>query len=254
MISSKGWLEPFMKQKHTAIALCLWCLITPVSSFAKPLRIAVAANFKPILEDITKSYSHTVKISSGSTGALFAQIVQGAPFDIFMAADAERPALLEQRQLTQLRRTYAVGRLVLWAPDNAPVSQQTLRIAPQPLAIANPRHAPYGIAAMEVVRHSDQLGLRLVLGSNVAQAVTFIKTGNAAAGLVGLSQMIYLKVPSNEYWIVAKEMYAPIKQQLVILNNAPPEARSFIDHLQSAQIQALISTAGYDLPEVEGVH
>jgi molybdate transport system substrate-binding protein len=235
--------------------VCLICLIfysTPVT--ADVARIAVASNFKPTLEKLLTAFSagstHQFKVSSGSTGMLYAQITNGAPFDIFLAADRAKPALLEQRGLIESgsRRTYAVGKLVLWAPGaSSQVDGLYLTDFDGTLAIANPKIAPYGIAAMSLIQKLDKQHLRIVKGNNVAQVFQFVVTRNAAAGLVALSQIRNSHIDSRFFWMVTQNYYDPIEQQLVILK--PTDAgRDFINFLATDEAGSILSNDGYTRP------
>lgn len=238
------------------IARSLWLvsiLTVGTGAFADTLRVAVAANFKPTLEQLIPEFEAgsniDVEISSGSTGALYAQIVNGAPFDVFLAADAARPLRLEKenRILTGSRKTYAVGRLVFWTPSQEPVTKNDLQRWDAPLAVANPRLAPYGRAGMETL---DHLGVSpaLIQGGNIAQTYTFVATGNVTGGLVALSQVTLRNVPEGSYWLIPENYHSPIEQQLVVLRNAAQSATRFVAYLGGAHARALMIAAGYDVP------
>jgi molybdate transport system substrate-binding protein len=235
--------------------LCLFCLIyysTPVT--ADVVRIAVASNFKPTLEKLLVAFSagstHQFKISSGSTGMLYAQITNGAPFDIFLAADRAKAALLEQSGLIEpgSRQTYAIGKLVLWVPGaSSQVDGLFLNNFDGTLAIANPEIAPYGIAGMSMIQRLDKQNFRIVKGNNVAQAFQFVITRNAAAGLIALSQVKNSHIDSRFFWVVTQNYYDPIEQQLVILN--PTDAgRDFVKFLATDEAGFILSNDGYALP------
>ena len=218
--------------------------------------VAVAANFVRTAETLAEAYEaesgHTITISSGSTGQLYARIVQGAPYDAFLSADAERPALLvESRQAASRSRfTYAVGRLALWSadpdrigPDGAVDLSGDFRF----LAIANPRTAPYGAAAMEVLASlglADTLSDRLVTGGDVGAAYAFIASGNAELGFIALSQ---LPEGHGSVWIVPEELHAPLAQDAVLLNRGAdnPAATGFLAFLRSDEARVVIEAAGY---------
>ena len=220
----------------------------------EPLRVAVAANFKPVLEQLINDSSIAIKLSSGSTGALYAQIKYGAPYDIFFAADDIRPEKLESSNLTRIRKTYAYGRLVLWIPEKklhtaSTPGETTLTEFSGPIAIANPLHAPYGRAAKELLSHFETNNAKPVFGLSVAQAFTFVRTGNAPAGLVGLSQVIASSISKDRYWLVPELYHEPIRQQLVVMKTAPGSAEVFLDFLYRDTSRAVITEAGYRLPE-----
>jgi molybdate transport system substrate-binding protein len=231
--------------------------------------VAVAANFTAPCEEIAgafeKASGHHVAISSGSTGKLAAQIQNGAPFEVLLAADAERPALLESNgtAVAGSRFTYALGRLVLWSPDPSLVDSGGKVLASgrfRHLAIANPRLAPYGAAAEQVL---DGLGLRrrlaplLVQGEDIAQTYQFVASGAAELGFVALSQLwagaggggAGAKIKGS-VWIVPAASYRPIAQQAVLLARGKddPAARAFMDFLKSPEARRVIERYGYGLP------
>ncbi len=241
------------------LAALLMLALAPASR-ADTLTVAVAANFAETLDrlvvDFEKSSSHRVRVVRGSSGRHFAQIVNGAPFDLFFSADARRPAeLVERLSLPASRlRSYALGRLVLWAPAAASseVVERILKSRDfQTLAIANPRLAPYGQAAVETLQ---SLGLnevlqpgvgQLVRGENVAQTYQFVATGNAQIGFVALSQV--LAAGNRGYWLVPDSHYQPIVQQLVILRDTRA-GRELLDFLATPAARSRIEEAGYGLP------
>jgi len=233
--------------------LALLCCATSLCHASKPdqLNIAVAANFKPTLEVIKARYQihHDVEINliNGSTGALFAQIMHQAPFHIFFAADTERPIALEKADKTRNRQVYAYGRLVLFAPDRDNVSASELKSTDR-IAIANPRHAPYGRAAVEVLAHFQMSGIKKIYGSNVAQAFAFVKTGNVDWGMVALSQVLIDQQAEEHYMVIPLSLHQPIEQQLVVIKNAPVSADDFVAYLATADIRALIQKSGYLIP------
>ena len=189
MTSSNGWIR-----RKVLIAGVLIPLFVHPSCYADDLRIGVASNFRSTLEQIATGFelAHNieVEVSAASTGALFAQVKSGAPFDILFAADSIRPALLESEGHTRLRRTYAYGQLVFWTPGK-PANETTLKQYKGTMAIANPRHAPYGKAATDTLELMQVKSGRVVYGTNIAQAFNFVRTGNAPAGLIALSQIKY---------------------------------------------------------------
>ena len=232
----------------------------PAFALGAEVRVAVAANFAPTLQDIAAEFSaatgHRVVIASASTGKHYAQIRNGAGFDVFLAADVERPQRLEREGfgVPGGRFDYAIGRLVLWAPDAGDIDDPRTLLAADDLtrlAIANPRLAPYGVAAHQVLEAWglwERLQTRLVRGENVAQAFQFVATGNAPAGLVALSQVLALHgVAPDSYRTIAGELHAPIRQQGLLLRRGPA-AEAFIRYLQGAAAGARIRAAGYALP------
>jgi molybdate transport system substrate-binding protein len=224
------------------------------------LNVAVASNFAPTLEVIAARFEDrtglTVTLSPGSTGKHYAQIVHGAPFDLFLAADADRPQRLEAEGLavSGSRFTYAIGQLVLWSPDPDVVDELGAVLATgefRYLALANPDLAPYGSAAREVLA---ALGLwsalesRMVRGENVTQAFQFVRSGNAQLGFVALSQ---LRQGGSEFggsrWRIPRALYRPIDQQAVLLRESSA-GRAFLAFMRSEEALQLITEYGYLRP------
>lgn len=232
--------------------LCLLVVMLPSCAWAERATVAVAANFtttmERLVEQFTETSEHTIRVVPGSTGKLYTQIVHGAPFDLFLAADTARPERLVTDGFAheENRITYAIGRLALWGtdtPSEALLKSGTIRR----LAIANPALAPYGAAAMEVLEHYDLIDGRrpaLVMGENVAQAVAMLATGNVTYGLVPLSMTNAL---GREAWTIPAVAHTPIKQDAVLLKRAQdnPAARAFFAFLQSDAARALIIADGY---------
>ena len=222
---------------------------------ARELRLAVASNFKApaaaLVTRFEKRSGRIVTIALGSTGKLYAQIDNGAPFDVFLAADAERPRLLEEKlqAANGTRFTYAVGKLVLWSPKEDGVDPEGAVLESggfSRLAIANPSLAPYGKAAEEVLRKRglwDKLRDRIVRGENIGQTYQFVYSGNAEIGFVALSQV---KDKSGSFWIVPQNLYTPIEQQAVLLSG-DGDARRFLEYLKSDEARSIIRNYGYDL-------
>ena len=165
---------------------------------ARPLRVAVAANFRPVLEVLAERYEKTteqkISISSASTGVLYTQIVNGAPFDVFLSADSDRPKRLEQEGLviTNSRQPYARGQLVLWSTSDKPVTLKDLKHYKERIAIANPVTAPYGLAARETLESLNiwqDIQQRLVRGASIQQVWQFVASGNIKLGLVARAQL-----------------------------------------------------------------
>jgi molybdate transport system substrate-binding protein len=243
--------------------LLLLCALSAPRAGADELRVAVASNFRPAMAAAAARFEeqsgHEVVLISGSTGKHYAQVVNGAPFDAFFAADAERPRRLEAEQLIVpgSRFTYAIGKLVLWSPDPARVDAEggVLRTgAFAHLAIANPELAPYGAAARQVLQQLglwEQLAERLVRGENIGQAFQFVVTGNAELGFVARAQ---LAIPDRAFggssWQPPQSLYDPIEQQAVLLKDTPV-GRAFMTFVQSEEARALIRAYGYDVPDVQ---
>jgi len=229
-------------------------------ALASEIRVAVASNFSNAMATIADQFEtesgHTLKLSFGSTGKHYAQIVNGAPFDIFFAADAKRPGLLEQegQGIAGSRFTYALGKLVLWSPkpefvdSHADILKQgTFRH----LAIANPKLAPYGVAARQVLQSlelwQDMQG-RMVRGENIGQAFQFVASGNAELGFVARSQVMRPGLEATgSAWAVPQFLYDPIEQQAVLLNDKQA-ARAFMSFVRSDEAIRIIREHGYQVP------
>jgi len=235
--------------------------ICALSTQAGEVQVAVAANFTAPMQAIAtqfqKDTGHKALLAFGATGKFYAQVRNGAPFEVLLAADDETPARLEAEghAVAGTRFTYAVGRLVLWSA-RAGLAGGSGDILKSPdyrhLAIANPKTAPYGAAAMTVL---DKLGLRaavqarIVQGESIAQAYQFASTGNAELGFVALSQVWRDgKFTAGSGWIVPPHLHEPIRQDAVLLakGRANPAARALLDYLRSHKAQALIRSFGYE--------
>jgi molybdate transport system substrate-binding protein len=227
---------------------------------AEEVQVAVAANFtapmKAIVAEFEKLTGHKAQLSFGATGKFYAQIKNGAPFQVFLSADDETPAKLEQEGLAEAgsRFTYAVGTLALWSarPDFVDVKGEVLsRGTFAHLALANPKLAPYGAAAMETL---EKLGLaaslraKFVQGENIAQTHQFVASGNAELGFVALSQVMKDgRIGAGSAWIVPAEMHRPIRQDAVILNPGRDKAaaNALLRYLRGRRAQAIIRAYGY---------
>lgn len=240
------------------LALCV--LLTPAS--ADEVRVAVAANFTAPMERIaahfTQDTGHKLAIAYGATGKFYAQISNGAPFDVFLAADDKTPARLEKEGLavSGSRFTYAMGKLVLWSPKEGVVDSQGAVLKQggfSHLALANPKLAPYGVAAEEVMQKLgvlDALKSKLVLGENITQAYQFVASGNAELGFVALSQVKKEGAEiKGSHWLVPGNLYAPIRQDAVLLTKGKDNAAAlqFLKYLRGKPAAAIISGYGYEL-------
>lgn len=239
-------------------ALLAGLLSLPIS--AAEVLVAVAANFSAPMLKIAAAFErdtgHKATLSIGSTGRFYAQIRNGAPFQLLLSADDATPARLEQEgfAVPGTRFTYAIGRLVLWSRHVGLVDDHgdVLRNGSfQRLALADPRLAPYGAAAVQTL---TQLGLlqslqpRFVTGENIAQAWQFVSTGNAELGFVALSQ-VYAdgRITQGSGWIVPDTLHAPIRQDAVLLQAGRdnPAARALLGYLKGEATRALIRAQGY---------
>lgn len=217
--------------------------------------VAVASNFLPTAQKLAMAFrgvaGDDIRLASGSTGKLFAQIGAGAPFDLFLAADMETPARLGAGAPV----VYARGKLVLWSANHGLLAGDGAAVLGagnlRNLAIADPDLAPYGRAARQVMIRLevwDKWQPRLVLGENIGQAVTFVATGNAAAGLVAAS---LVQGRGGSLWLVPKELYDPIEQGAVLTPRGTdnPAAARFLDFILSPEGQDMIVADGYVGPD-----
>lgn len=237
---------------------CAWLLIViPAVVFAdKPLNVAVASNFTRTADELALAFDAETGIDisyiPGSTGKLYAQIINGAPFDVLLAADEERPRLLEEsgHAVKGSRFTYAIGALALWSPELADCRAALAAGSFEHFALANPLTAPYGRAAQEfLVAEGLWEGVegRAVYGENIAQTLQFVATGNASLGLVSRSQILDA-VPQEGgcTWAVPADRHAPIEQQAVVLDSGDERALLFTDFLQTLQARKIIERHGYE--------
>lgn len=249
-----------MKRFHLFLLSLMITLLASTAQAAE-LRIAVAANFLGTLNKLAPLYElhsgQTLLISSGSTGRHYAQIVNGAPFDVFLSADIERPTLLvnEGLAVADSRFTYARGVLVLWSDQmDLPLQDGVFLSSPElrHLALVNPRTAPYGAAGVEVM---EQLGVynplqggRIAQAENLTQAMQYVTSGTAQAGFLALSQIIQ---PDSSLrgnaWLPPASRYSSLEQQAVVLTASPQQeaAQAFLDWLRGEEARAVIKAAGY---------
>ena len=250
-----------MKQK-----LLVWCLFVIASTavtpaFADQVLVAVSANFIPPFREIAtefeKATGHAVRVAAGSSGNFYSQIKNGAPFDVFLSADMERPKLLEDEGLgvKDSRFTYAIGRLVLWSPNPDLIKgEETLRSRNyKRLAIANPKTAPYGVAAMQAIQKLElwnSLQPHIVMGESLGQTMGFIESGNAQLGFVALSQVLAPKIKGQgSRWVVPTNLHEPIKQDVILLTkgNENVAAKALMEFLGSPKSKTIIERYGYEL-------
>ena len=244
---------------HRLLALTAALAFTTLAR-ADVVQVAVAANFtapaRALAEVFARTTGHEARLSFGATGAFYTQIKNGAPFDVLLAADNERPARLEKEGDTVAgsRFTYATGQLVLWSAKPGFVDDQGAVLKGGhfgKIAIANPKNAPYGAAAVEAM---EKLGLaatlqpKLVTGESIGQTFNFIATGNAELGFVALAQVLEGgKLKSGSMWVVPAQYHAPIIQDAVILKRAAnnPAAKAWMELLKTPQSKELIRSYGY---------
>lgn len=244
---------------HRAVAFCL-LLLAACCARAGEVQVAVAANMAPAMARIaaafTRDTGHRAVVALGSTGKFYAQIRNGAPFEVLLAADDETPAKLEAEGLAvrDSRFTYAIGRLVLWSANEGVVDGrgEILRKPGRPrLAIADPRVAPYGRAAMETLQNLGVLESwqpHLVMGDSVGQAHQFTASGNAPIGFVALSQVAEDgRIARGSGWMVPARLHAPLRQDAVLLKAGAsnPTATAFLVYLRGNAARSILRSAGY---------
>lgn len=256
-------LQPFSNSMRTPARITLsLSLVFLMSAQAAEVSVAVAANFTAPMQKIAVAFAqdtgHKAVLSFGSTGKFYAQIKNGAPFQILLSADDETPARLEMEgaAVRGTRFTYAVGRLVLWSRQTGLVDDkgEVLRKGGfEHLAIADPKLAPYGAAALEALNKLElvqALQTKFVQGENIAQAYQFVLTGNAALGFVALSQvMVEGSLREGSAWVVPASMHVPIRQDAIVLIGGKdnPAATALVAYLKSEKARSIIRAFGYEL-------
>lgn len=246
------------------LAVLLGAPLAAAPARATELTIAAAANLKHAVDALIAAFREVrpeveVKVTYGASGNFFAQISQGAPFDVFLSADAVYPQRLAAAGLSLDGGAfrYATGRLALWVPPGSalPVATRGLAALEDPrlkrVAIANPRHAPYGAAAIEVLRAvglHDRLQGRLVFGESVGQAAQLVQSRAADAGFVALSLALSPPLAAGAHYVVPSRLHAPLEQSGVVLRRArdPAAARAFRDFLLAEQGRAILGRFGYE--------
>ena len=238
----------------------LLSLLLPLACHADEVQVAVAANFAAPMKELAAGFEratgHKVLSTVGATGKFYAQISNGAPFEVLLSADEKTPARLEQEGagVPGTRFTYAIGKLVLWSSQPGVADANALKAGKfTRLAIANPVVAPYGMAAIGVL---DKLGLVVALapkfayGENIAQTYQFVASGNAQLGFVAMSQVFEGgKLTSGSAWVVPASLYSPIRQDAIVLakGKGKPAVLAWMAYLKSEPARALIRAHGYDL-------
>ncbi len=253
-------MSPASRTCAIGLIAMLLNLVATTSLAAAEIRVAVASNFTDAMRELAERFEqredHDVTLVFGSTGKHYAQIRHGAPFHAFFAADKKRPRLLEEQgvAIAGSRFTYATGRLVLWShrpgyvdPAGKVLQQGDFRF----LALANPKLAPYGMAAREVLAGRnlwEPLQGRLVRGENIGQTFQFVRTGNAELGFVAWSQVQQPGRPGEgSWWAIPQDLYTPIEQQAILLKNTVP-ARDFLTFVRGEEAREIIRVHGYDTP------
>ena len=257
------------KRKHLRIFVAALAPFFAAGASAQQsvVRVAAAADLKFAMAELAKKFRQdtgtTVDVTYGSSGNFFSQIQNGAPFDLFFSADVDYPRKLaaagaaEQATLHE----YAIGRIVIWVPPDAKpdVARDTWKVlldsAVQKVAIANPQHAPYGRAAVEAMRKAnvyESAKPKLVYGENISQAAQFVQSGSAQAGIIALSLAVSPGMRAGKYWVIPREMHAPIEQAAIVLSAAKNKdgARAFLEFVQGADARQILVTFGFQLPPV----
>ena len=228
------------------------------------MRVAAASDLQPAMRVLVRQYEsesqNRVEVAYGSSGNFFAQIRNGAPFDLFFSADIEYPRKLEVAGFAAPRTlyTYAFGEIVLWAPPGANVDvakeqwKALLDPAVHKIAIANPAHAPYGRAAVAALQKAgvyDQVQAKLVYGENISQAAQFVQSGNAQVGILAKSLVLSPAMSGGESWDVPPRMYPPIEQAAIVLKNGANQeaARSFLNFVKGEPGRAILAKFGFAL-------
>ena len=240
-------------------------LLLLTSAHAEPVTVAVASNFITPMAELAAAFERTsgqvVQVSSASTGVLYAAARNGARYAALLAADGERPRLLEQEGIgvPGTRFTYAIGTLVLWSADPALAGSDCRsaldELGTRRLAIANPVTAPYGAAARSFLHQAglwEQVEGNLVFGQNIAQTLQFVATRNAALGLIAASQVNNEQLPAATcQWPVPQSMHSPIEQQAVLLSPGAGNevATAFLEFVAGPEGRAIIRAQGYEVPD-----
>lgn len=247
------------------IALCMFFITGVNLAVAEEITIAAASDlnfaFREIVTEYEKTSGNHVRLTLGSSGNFYAQIQNGAPFDLYFSADIAYPRKLEEAGLTVPGSLYpyAVGRIVLWAGDESHFDlTKGLEILPEAairkIAIANPKHAPYGraaVAAMEYFKVYDQVKDKLILGENISQTAQFIESGACDIGIIALALAVAPAMKSKgTYWEIPAEVHPPIEQGAVILKSSKQQesAKQFLAVIKGAQGQEIMKRYGFTLP------
>ncbi len=256
------------------IGLILACAATRgASAQGEELNVAAAADLKFAIGELAANFEkqtgNKVNVTYGSSGNVFSQIQNGAPFDLFFSADVEYAKKLEAGGLAEpgTLYNYAVGRIVIWMPQgvkvdlNAQGMNALLGAVIQKIAIANPVHAPYGRAAVAAIKKSgiyEKVEPKLVYGENISQAAQFVQSGNAQAGIIALSLAISPAMKdSGKMWLIPTELHSPIEQAAVVVKNSRKKeaAKAFLEYVKSAAGKAVMEKYGFTAPpagEVKG--
>ncbi len=247
-------------------AIVLACLLPFTAGHGQTPTVAAASDLQFALQEVQTLFArdsgHPIQLVFGSSGNFYRQIVEGAPFELFLSADESFVTRLAEQGLTRDEgRLYAIGRLAVFAPQGSPLAVDAdlngLRAALQRgeirrFAIASPEHAPYGARAEEALRHAglwDALQPALVLGENVSQAAQFAASGNAQGGIIAYSLALAPNVAAlGTYALLPEHWHSPLRQRMVLLKNASPAIAAFYDYLQQPAAQAILRRHGFAVP------
>lgn len=246
-------------------AAMLFGIAQPCAAQTKEIRVAAAADLQTALPEVAAAFEARtgthVELVFGSSGNFFAQIQNGAPFDLFFSADNGYPGKLEDSglALANTRIVYGLGRITLWMSPNSPCDprRETWKclsdFSVKKIAIANPAHAPYGRAAVASLRAAglyDQLKDKLVLGENISQAAQFVQSGNAQAGIIAYSLALSPAMRNGKWWEIPAELYPAIEQSAVVLKAAKNEqaAREFLTFVTQGPGRAVLERCGFVAP------
>jgi molybdate transport system substrate-binding protein len=247
------------------VILLLFSCVT--AARAAEINVAAASDLdfaiKAIIAQFEQATGNKVKLSLGSSGNFFAQITNGAPFEVFMSADAGYPQQLESSGKAEKGSTfvYAVGRIVLWLPKSTKLDPATsqMRALTDPsirkISIANPEHAPYGKAAVSALQHAgiyDAVKNKLVFGENISQAAQFVQSGAADAGIIALSLASSDSMKAaGRYWEIPADMYPRLNQAAALMKGASPAARAFLEWLRRPDSREILSRYGFGQPAAQ---
>ncbi|WP_228677575.1 molybdate ABC transporter substrate-binding protein [Marinobacter lipolyticus] len=251
-----------MKASLTALLIATLCWAS--DAFADKLMVAAASNLQYAMEDILKQFREqhpddTINVVYGSSGKLSTQIAQGAPYDLYFSADITYPRQLASMGLAASEvLPYGVGRIVLWSATRDASGMTLADLVPediQRIAIANPRHAPYGARAREALEAAGvwpQIQNKLIFGSNISQAAQFVETGNAQVGVLALSLALSPRLaPSGSYWLIPDSLHKPLEQGYIITQRAADNelAQRFSAFMGSDRVRQIMRDNGFDLPD-----
>ena len=230
---------------------------------AEEITVAAASDLQYAMKEVAARFQqqtgNTVRLTFGSSGNFYAQINNGAPFDVFLSADAEYPRKLVEGRRGERLVVYGVGKLVLWAPTASMVDvnrgiKGLIDPSIKKIAIANPQHAPYGRAAVAALKHEgvyDRLSARLIMGENISQTMHFMESGNVDAGFVALSLAVAPVAQGHgRFWMVPQEFYPPIEQAAVVVSRSSRKrtATAFLDFLNQPEIVEVMKVYGFERP------